>query len=123
MILVHSHDHLAITTAGEPLPIPGRHSQTPFGVQCDFGSPSEHDGEDKPGTALLARYPGRMSLSSHFFPLFNTIGLAPWSVNRRFQLTLVVQGLRGDLMAQFGRKVAAFALAKTVTYEYFLDED
>jgi hypothetical protein len=123
VVLVHGDDNLAITTGSKPFPIPGRHSHTPLGVQRDFGSPSKHCGKDKPGTALLARYPGRMSLSSHFFPLFNTIGLAPWSVNRRFQLTLVVQGLKVDLMAQFGRNVAAFALAKTVTYECFLDED
>ena len=99
MIFVHSYDHLAITAGSQPLPIPGRHGKTPFGVQCDFGSPSKHDGEDKPGTALLARYPDRMSRSSHFFPLFNTIGLAPWSVNRRFQLRLVLQGLKGDPVA------------------------
>jgi hypothetical protein len=77
---------------------------------------------DLPEIALLARYPGWVPSSSHFFPLFNTIGTALRVVNNAAQLTVVVQGLRGNLVAQTGRKVADSALVKSAAYEYFLDE-
>ena len=93
MVLVHRHDHLAVTTRAEPIPVPGRHCHTPLGVKRDFGSPSEHDVEDMPGIALLARYPGEMPISSHFFPLFDTIGPALFRVNRSFPFRLFYRDL------------------------------
>ena len=33
VVFVHGHNHLAITTGGKPLPIPGRYCHTPLGVQ------------------------------------------------------------------------------------------
>jgi hypothetical protein len=56
-----------------------------------------------------------MPISSHFFPLFNTIGSALQSVNNACQLIVVVQGLMGDSVAQIGQKMAAIALAKSET--------
>jgi hypothetical protein len=63
-----------------------------------------------------------MPLFSHFFPLFNTIGMALITVNNAYWISVVVQGLRDDLVAQKGRIMAVFALAKSVAYRDFLDE-
>ena len=93
MILVHRHDHLAVTTGAEPIPVPGRHGHTPLGVERDFGGPSKHDVTDKPGIALLARNPGWLPISSHFFPLFDTIGPAFFRVNRSLRFRLFYRDL------------------------------
>ena len=93
MILVHRHDDLAVTTGTQPIPIPGRHCHTPLGVKRDFGGPSKHDDKDMPGIALLARNPGWMPISSHFFPLFDTIGPPFWRVNKRLPFWLFYRDL------------------------------
>ncbi len=122
MVLVHGHNDLPITTRSQPIPVPGRYGHTPFGVQSDFCCAPKHCGEDSPGIALLARYPGTLPISSHIFPLFNTIGAAPGSVNTPLQLVVVVQALRGDIVAQIGRIVARSALIKSISYVSFLEE-
>ena len=43
-------------------------------------------------------------------------------VNNVAELIVVVQGLRGNLVAQKGRKVAGIAPIKSVAYSYFLDK-
>ena len=43
-------------------------------------------------------------------------------VNNAAKLFVVVQGLRGDLVAQKGQKVARVALGKSVAYVSFFDE-
>ena len=76
MIFVDGNDDLAIATGGEPLPVSGRYRHTPLGVQTDFGGPSEHVSPMAAEFALLARYSGWLPISSHFYPLFHTIGKA-----------------------------------------------
>ena len=44
------------------------------------------------------------------------------TVNNAYWISVVVQGLRDDLVAQKGRIMAVFALAKSVAYRDFLDE-
>jgi hypothetical protein len=119
MILVHGNDDLALTTGSNPIPIPGRYCHTPLGVQRDFGGPSKHNGSGRSGFALLARIPGATPISSHFFPLFNTIGSALRSVNNAYQFMVVLQGLRGKSVAQFGRKMAGIAQVKSIAYGIF----
>jgi hypothetical protein len=77
---------------------------------------------DEPGIALLARYPGWLPSSSHFFPLFNTIGTVLNVVNNGARIIVVVQGLTGDPVAEKGRKMARFALVKSIVYRNFFDE-
>ncbi len=64
MILVERDDELAITARSDPLPITGRNSQTPFGIQCDFGGPTKHGVFDE----LVAM----VNELAHLLPLFST---------------------------------------------------
>ena len=93
MVFVHRHDHLAVTTGVEPFPVPGRHRHTPFGIERDFGGPTKHDDLDRPETALLARNPGWLPISSHFSPLFDTIGTAFLAVNKGLRFLLFYRDL------------------------------
>ena len=69
VILIDRGDELAITTRLDPFPVSGRNRKTPFGVQCDLGSPTQHGIVSGSGNgtrrAVLAFTP-----SSHFSPLF-----------------------------------------------------
>ena len=50
------------------------------------------NGKDKPGFALLARNPGWVPISSHFFPLFNTIGPARLGGQQRLSISCCCTG-------------------------------
>jgi hypothetical protein len=111
---------LPVATRGNPLPVTGRNGQTPFGVQCDFGSPSKHGFCDGSGAGTDRA----ISALAHLLPLFSTFQHYIDELLQRqptVYLSVVVQGLRGYLMAKFGRIVAAFRNVKSITYGVFLD--
>ncbi len=64
MIFIDRGDELIVATRGKPFPVTGRHSQTPFGVQCDVGGPTKHGIVDE-----------RLAIANelaHLLPLFST---------------------------------------------------
>ena len=64
MVPVERDDELAITARSNPFPITGWNSQTPFGIQCDFGGPTKHGAFDE----LVAM----ANELAHLLPLFST---------------------------------------------------
>ena len=81
VVLVDGSDQLTIATRSNPLPITGRNGQTPFGVQSDFGSPTQHDFDS--GSDDGTRYTvTAFTPSSHFSPLF-TILFGPLTIVNR----------------------------------------
>ncbi len=42
VVLVDRGNELTIATRSNPVPVTGWNGQTPFGVQSDFGSPTQH---------------------------------------------------------------------------------
>ena len=63
-VFVHRRDELTVATLCDPLPVTGRNSQAPFGVQCDFGGPTKHGIIDE-----------RLAMTNelaHLLPLFST---------------------------------------------------
>jgi len=64
MIFIDRSDELTVATRGQLLPVTGRNSQAPFGVQCDFGGPTKHGVFDE-----------RLAMANelaHLLPLFST---------------------------------------------------
>ncbi len=69
VILVDCCDQLSIATGLNPLPVSGRNCQTPFGVQSDFGSPTQHSLDSGSGNGTRHTVTA-FTPSSHFSPLF-----------------------------------------------------
>jgi len=64
MIFIDRGDELTVATLCDPLPVTGRDSQAPFGIQCDFGGPTKHGIFDE-----LSAIANELA---HLLPLFST---------------------------------------------------
>ena len=120
IVLVHSGHQLPVATGSDPLPVTGRNGQTPLGVQCDFGSPSKHGFCDGSGAGTDRA----ISALAHLLPLFSTFQHYIDDLLQRqpaVYLSVVVQGLRGYLMAKFGRIMAVTLERKINNLCVFLD--
>ena len=110
MVFIDRDDELPVTARSDPLPITGRNSQAPFGVQCDFGGPTKH--------GIIDELVAMRNELAHLLPLFSTFRHYIRAIHQRqpkTELILVVQGLRGYSVAEFGRIVALNWNYKSVT--------
>ena len=114
VILVHCGDQLAIATRSDPFPITGWYRQAPFGVQSYFGSTTKHGFYDGNGIGSGRAIPAL----AHLLPLFSSFQHYIRAFHQR-QPTgpniLVVQGLRGFLVAEFGQIVAQITNYKSMS--------
>ena len=69
VILVDRRHHMSVATGLDPLPVSGRNSQTPLGIQSHFGSPTEHVFQDGNGIGRGHTTPAL----THLLPLFTTL--------------------------------------------------